>query len=681
MKIKSLWLASIAAILLAGCGSGSMINGGRNDDDDDDQEQEEGTDADTLATDPRNPPELIAGVSSFFREKCVDCHGNSRTYGDINDIFDVVALKDKGLISEKADSSRLFLRIGDKKHAASEINPISQKPIAVPTDQELQLVREWIDIGAPSLRSDDREPIDLSRYLQFLRNDQSRALRSEQNQLVYVDFHAVYNNKRYANAELQAFANATLKLLNQLDVDSTTAGKAGASVVLNKDNLPLAVRFDPARFNLDKRRDIEDIIIRLSNRNDVDHAFPCDVPAIPVLDFLHIASSDDVFNPLGDLGAAELGTFESGYSNIVLKKLFVRDGILSEDQVVFPPIDEDTFIKNGFTNKAANVNVFDLLRAIDPTNFNRADLDITYNKGNDKERFVRGCMEESFVSAGNRCIDRMSQSLPANGSTWLSFDILSTNNGAQDKDFFAKTFVGPANPPGDELVKPREDLDPFKIDGGEGIFQLPNSMLGFFVYNANFEILSNPPTSAVLNNDNDQRGSFISVSACSSCHYNFTIPFEDDVAPTLERISNGSDFTALGFAQKFSQSQDKWNARFSIDRLDYVQALKRVYVSYEFDKDPKDGIWSLGKQYINNLGVDEVVAELGFFSREELEDAVDNNVDLQLDVAALFAGGISRENYIVNYQNLVDTIAPGPADFLRGCVSRVASDVDDVGTD
>ncbi|HEU4407300.1 MAG TPA: hypothetical protein VFS43_18675 [Polyangiaceae bacterium] len=676
MNIKSLWSLPIAAILLAACSNTPPIQPKPGDDDDGDGGSGGNT---VLPTNPNEPPEVIAGVSSFLREKCTDCHGRGRTEGGINDILDVDALKAKGLIAAKADSSRLF-QVISSEHQKNAFNPNTRKPVVLPNDQDIALVREWIDIGAPLLRG-DRQALDIGRYLQLLRNDVNRVSQAEQNQIVYVDFHGVYNNLSFANAEMQAFANATLKLLNQLDVESTTAGTGGATVVLDENNLPIAIRFNPQNFNLDKQKDILDIAVRLSNRNDAENFFPCDIPAIPVLDFLHIMSSDDVFNPLGDLGTGELGTIESGYSNVVLKKLLVKAGLLNENQNVFDAVDEATFNAQGFTNVAGNdINVFDVLFAIDPVNFTREQLDISYNAGNSKDRFVRGCVNQSNVSAANRCIDRMSQSVPPNGSTWLSYDVLSVNNGAQNKDFFKALFIGPNNPPGDPLVRAEGGKNPFNIDGGEGIFQLKNRMLGFFVYDAQFRVLSNPPTSAVLNRENDERGNFISASACTYCHSSYTTPFTDAMSVVLDKLAGAAQGEEFGLATLLSQSQEEWDATFAVDAQDYVSALKKVYVAYDGNNTPIDSIWSLGKRYMSDLTTEALVAEIGFNSEQEFLDTIDNDNNLKRDIAVIFSGAISRENFTVNYQKLVN-IAPVDKDFLRGCVLRNASDVGDFGTD
>lgn len=668
LKVKSLWFMSLAAIVLAGCSSTPPVpnkeDTGREDDDDDDNG------AAPISTAP-DAPELVAAVSSFFQNKCSDCHGKGQSFGGLTDIMDVVALKSRNLILDNADSSPLF-RLVNSKHQDGRINPRTKQPIQLPNDQEISFLRQWIDAGAPELRG-NRSRIALDDYLSLLRLDASSVSRAEQNELVYVDFHAVYNNNRFSNAEMVAFANATLKILNELDAFSTSTNRAGVSVVYDEQNVPIAVRFNPARFNLDKQQDIVNTIVRLDNRQDINDPFACDVPAIPVLDFLHIAASDDVFNPIDD-------TFESAYSNIVISNLLEKVGIFQQgaNQLVFEPISREEFIANGFAN-ISNVSVFDVLTGIDPINFDRQVLDVLYNNGSDDERIVRGCLLNSNVSAANRCIDRYTLSTSRGGAAYISWDILSFENSNQNKDFFEAGFVGPANPPGNELVRAQDGFNPFQVDGGEFIGQLKNSMLSFAVFNGNFQILSNPPTEAVLNLDNLERGGEISVSACSYCHSSYTIPWTDSILPTLLGSKNGREFGEAGFAFKFAQTQEVWDQTFDIDSQYYVEALRRVYYTQSENNDLADGIWSLGKQYMNDLSIEDILAELGLINEEVFFDALDNIVDLGADISQAFGGGLSRENFTNNFQALVEQVATGNEDYLRGCIAREVSEVGDFG--
>ncbi|HEU4407492.1 MAG TPA: hypothetical protein VFS43_19660 [Polyangiaceae bacterium] len=507
-----------------------------------------------------------------------------------------------------------------------------------------------------------RTPMALDEYQQRLRLDLATVPRAQQAEAVYVEFHAAYNNPNYTDGELGVLVNATFKLLNQLDVLTPFAASAG-SVVTDDFGRPIAVRFNPSRFNLDKQRDIVDAVVRLARRQDVNDPFSCDVPAVPGLDFLHLAANDDVFDPI-------FQNFESVYSNVALRKLLVNAGILGPDQLVFDPVSEAQFLANGVTN-VANVTLYDALAAVDPVNFNRATLDLLYNDVGDRERLVRGCLLQSNVSAGNRCIDRLTQSSPSNGATYLTFDVLAFNNADPSKDFFAAAFVGPGNPAGDPLVRPHDGIEPFAIDGGVGIYQLPNSMLGFLGFNANFQLVSN----ALPYNLSPFDGNTPASSAtCNSCHAGFAIPFKDAIKDAIEFSPGGP--LEFSYILKRSQDQEAWDATFEIDAASYTDALRQVYFVRPEDGFLGDAIGAFSEVYKRDLSPLDAAAELGLPDADAFLDVLDN-----LDLDGEFSDGvISRESFVLNYQALVDQVASSEPDFLRGCVVRDTSDVGDSPT-
>lgn len=101
--------------------------------------------------DPLTEAELAAAVADIFSTKCAGCHGNSFSFGALDDILDVDTLRARNLINEAADTSVLFQLISSN-HMAGAVDPTSRRPVAVPTPAELDYVRQWIDVGAPPLR-------------------------------------------------------------------------------------------------------------------------------------------------------------------------------------------------------------------------------------------------------------------------------------------------------------------------------------------------------------------------------------------------------------------------------------------------------------------------------------------------------------------------------------------------
>jgi hypothetical protein len=613
-------------------------------------------------------PETVAAVASLFRQSCTDCHGKGNAYGGLPDIFDVDELKRRGLITPSAEKSQLFLLVESGQEPPPDVfNPRTGQPNRPAAFDKVDALRRWIDGGAPALRG-NRSRIELDSYQQLLRVDLASISRAEQGSSVYIDFHAVYNNPNVSDAELAAYANATLKLLNGLDPLSTRVqtNGSGTAVVVDDRGLPLAVRFAFPRYNL-SRGDI-DRIVASTNRQDISNPFDCDVPAIPVGDFLQIASGDDFFNPINE-------NFESTYSNVVLRRLFQENGIIDpndNDTLVFNPISKSEFIANGFTN-FSNFTLADVLEA---RGASLDDVDLLFNEGADTERFTRACLLNSSVSAANRCLDRFSLDQPSGGSAWVTWDALSIGSPNDNQDFFRAFFNGPANPPQAPIVRTE---NAFVADGGEVIFQLPNLMQGYAVYNGNLNLVTNPPTFAVLNPTDSEGGNFISVRACSSCHQDFALPFSDTAYKVAIDDINGNPTPDAGFLIKAVQPQEVWDFQVADDSARYLEELRQVYVARGESGALPDGIYNLGSQYRLDLSLEDVVADLGLLDVDDLLDTVANIPDLTADLHSVYGGGISRENYTVNYQALVDNVAASSTDFLRGCVVREAVDPGDSG--
>ncbi|HEU4405230.1 MAG TPA: hypothetical protein VFS43_08065 [Polyangiaceae bacterium] len=648
--MKSLFLTSFAALVLAGCSSTPPVQPNpdrpRDDNDDDD---DGGVEA---PVDPApGAPEIIAGVRQLFEAKCVGCHGGDFSAGGLGNIFDVDELKNKRLITDKADSSPLFNRIKDGDHPASgTFNLTTKKPTQQPNDLEIGFVANWIDSGAPSLRG-NRSIRDVAAFADKFKLDLSSFSRAVQNNIFYVSFHVEYNNPDYSDAELTAAANAVLKLVNQLDPNSngpSTVGD-GFGIVFDDNGVPMGMRVEFDRLGL-LQEDV-DLIARLSNRDDNNNPLDCAVRAFPLKDFIRIAASDDNFDPFNN-------EINGGYSNIVLIKLLQKAGIAQPGDQVFAPIAEADFLANNSSN-VSNFTNLQILEALDPLNLNAQALDALFNELPDNEKVTRVCTNQSNVSAANRCIDNFY--LSNGGIGFQSYDVLSFNNANGNKDFAALAFFGPEG-----IVRPVGNAVPFAIDGGEFIGQLNNGSLLFTVYNATFNLVSNPPTLAVLNPNNPERGNEISVQACSSCHASLTIPIKSNIDDVLNFSLNGFDSNAVGFITKIKANQETIDRDYQIEQQKYLDILRRTYFSRSETGQLGDAIFTFAASYDNDLTLNEVSANLGS-EAEVVLNLINNDVDLSRQFAALGAGTISRENFTLGYQNLIK-ISSSNETFLKACL-------------
>ena len=89
-------------------------------------------------------------VQSFFADFCIKCHGPAGAGdGDIDYIDDLAALVDhKLIVPGNADASLLFRRLTDPD---DPMPPESSE--RRPSAKDVDLIRAWIDAGAPPKRS------------------------------------------------------------------------------------------------------------------------------------------------------------------------------------------------------------------------------------------------------------------------------------------------------------------------------------------------------------------------------------------------------------------------------------------------------------------------------------------------------------------------------------------------
>ena len=88
-------------------------------------------------------------LSSFLRKYCYDCHGGGEESGGLKNIDLIEALSKSTVIGESLEESSLWERVGVDK----DMPPPADTDL-IPRDSERQIVRQWLEAGAPSGTSD-----------------------------------------------------------------------------------------------------------------------------------------------------------------------------------------------------------------------------------------------------------------------------------------------------------------------------------------------------------------------------------------------------------------------------------------------------------------------------------------------------------------------------------------------
>lgn len=165
------------------------------------------------AADPP-PAELAAGARAVFETHCYRCHGKDGTNeGGLNFVLDRARLvARKKVVPGDAAKSRLFQRLTSPD---DPMPPEGEQPR--PRDDEVALVRRWIDAGAP-------EPGVAAAARAFVTNEEvARAIRADLDTVPQRDrrFTRYFTLTHLANAglsadELRSYRHGLSKLVNSL---------------------------------------------------------------------------------------------------------------------------------------------------------------------------------------------------------------------------------------------------------------------------------------------------------------------------------------------------------------------------------------------------------------------------------------------------------------------------------
>jgi WD40 repeat protein/mono/diheme cytochrome c family protein len=175
----------------------------------------------------------------------------------------------------------------------------------------------------------------------------------------------------------------------------------------------------------------------------------------------------------------------------------------------------------------------------------------------DQEQTIRAAFNRSGVSQNNRLIEWHKSPY---GSYWKSYDF-GGNTGQQN------LFAYPLGPEGEE---------PFKHDGGEIIFTLPNGLQGYLLVDAGGKRIDVGPTSIVSDPKRPDKTVTNGVS-CMSCHYTGVIPKTDEIGPAVranpKAFANADDILAL------YRDPKELNAVLDADGRRFAEALEKLGIS------------------------------------------------------------------------------------------------------
>jgi WD40 repeat protein len=160
---------------------------------------------------PASPPDLAPRARAILEKACYRCHGqDGAVEGGLNFILDRDKLvARRKIVPGQPDKSPLFLRLSKDR-----MPPAGEKPR--PSPQEIALLRQWIQAGAPSATpAVDRTLVSEPRVLEWILSDLDKLDRRARRFTRYFSLVSLHN-AGHTPDELKTYRNALGKLLNSL---------------------------------------------------------------------------------------------------------------------------------------------------------------------------------------------------------------------------------------------------------------------------------------------------------------------------------------------------------------------------------------------------------------------------------------------------------------------------------
>jgi hypothetical protein len=408
--------------------------------------QDEGRPEDEVEdTDPEKL-KLAGQAGKILNDYCFRCHRGegSAAGGYAFNARDIASMIDEGTLSTgSADDSDVY-------HAMfrNRMPPRNQKELPRPSAEEIDIIRRWIEAGAPGFPAvERREFIGLRQVMEDLFEHYQSLDPLDRGSVRYFTLTNLWNDPNVDERHLRMARAALAKALNSLSWEPQLV-------------VPQAIDSNQTVFAVD--------ISRLGWTSEHWRALLADYPYEIDVDAIVDDGSGD--------GVTRLRRIEED-----LVRLGGGDRTLKHLRV-------DWFVTIGLRPKLYHQLLYDLslptlkTRAADPNNPNNPksmtdrDLEdflgvnVAENIFGTRVNVSRAGFTESGISGQNRMIER--HSLPSRGYYWKSYDFLGSNSRATLTEF-------PLGPQRDQ------DNDfSFLHDGGEIIFSLPNGLQGYLLSTA-----------------------------------------------------------------------------------------------------------------------------------------------------------------------------------------------------
>lgn len=552
-------------------------------------------------------PQLAAQGYNVLKTYCYRCHGvkfDVEGYNVLNrDILLNKAPEEddqaKYVVAGKPDASLMWQRAGIKKDMPPGSN-------AKPSAAELDILKKWIEAGAPFPAADRRKFISEKEVYTIIRSDLRATAREDRRYRRYFTLANLHNNsfdqrvgkngKNVDEADLRLARAALAKLANSVSWKQEIA----VPRIVDAGQAEVVLVVDLRDLGWDER----------NLWNEILKLYPYGLK--------QNSSSDDELREL---------------SNEVYE--------LTGTQVPYVRVD-------WFLDNASRPPLYHTLLNL-PKTAQELEAQLKVNPEADflRDKLARAGFAESGVSRSNRLVDRHAALY---GAYWKSYDFAKSEGTGNLFQF----------PLGPKFNQNPFDRQAFEHAGGELIFNLPNGLQGYLLVDDKGARIDVGPV-AIVRDLKETSGSpeVVNGISCMACHEHGMIRFKDTIRDGLAVFSDAK----LKVQRLFPKTEDM-NRLLDKDEQRFVRSLDEAmgpFLKVGADKDRNiksfpEPIGAAARFFQKDLELEEVAAELGMADPKELLTLIKANARLKtLGLGPLMQGNAIKRTH---WQSLERSLSP-----------------------
>ena len=539
-------------------------------------------------------PSLAAQVKRIFRNHCFECHGDARRESDIH-VFERASYIDDGMesvVGGDVDGSYLY----DVISTEDEVIRMPKSPLPALTIEQREIVRKWIETGAPAFPDDVQPPVEKQQDealaavvgAEYVLSEIANFIELQQREdRPYFRFFSSNNaltagaTKEELKTQYQALAKAINHLSMQPAIVRPTVVDQDLGTIFAVDIRKLGWQARPfvTESGRQSRVDLFDLIL---------------------LEYPYSVTFSDSSN------------FEKLWDLFMDRAEMVRP-------IAYLRID-------WFVSVATQFPLYEDLLGL-PSQLHALEEMIGVDSEMNMRDFVakRAGMTVSGVSQNNRVVERH----PARyGSYWKSYDF-ETSKGRQNM------FVDPLH---------------FDFAGGEMIFNLPNGLQGYLITDTQGNRINAAPTSIVTDKfapDKTVRNGL----ACMRCHDKGMKRFADNIRSAIENLPGGSMLDKKDILRLYP-SKKEMDELLDADEKKFMMAMEQTLGETQ----GREPLAEISRVFIDNpIALEKASSELGLKDTGSLKSLFALPQFTRLGLASLTQGGVVRRDTWEDYFDRVVT--------------------------